>query len=757
MAVSIENMRKQKQAVSHLNYTLDDPLDDELDENIHPMDTPAAEAKLSKLQDWWSEAKTQHSENRYQMAIDCDFYDGLQWKDEDVEVLNERGQVPLVFNKTAQHINWLLGTERRTRVDFKVHGRSDNDIQTAESKTQLIKYVNDVNKGQYARSKAFSDAMRAGVGWLEDGIRSDPHDELLFTRWEHWRSMWWDAMSKQDDIQDARYLFRVKHVDQDYALAMFPDRKSAIMQATQNYDLFNFEDEEEFTFNSLYQDQSVHTHFGAHGRSFLDSAFHVGLRRQRVKLIECWYREPVTRQQVRARKHALMGPALLDRLEAVDGQAHTGTDPAVETLIANGYASVYDALHMEVRCAIFVEGFLLQDKKSPYNHNRFPFTPIWAYKRDRDGMPYGVIRNMRDPQEDLNKRRSKALFLLSTNQLIADEDAFEDWDEAIDEAARPDGVLKKKRGAEVEINRQLDLAEEHVMLMEQDIKFLESSSGVTEENLGEVTNTNSGRAINLRQTQGSVVTAVLFDNLRQAIQAEGEIQLSLIEQFYAEPKKFRITGGNGKTEFAAVNGLGTADDGAMFIDNDIQASQADFVVDVEDFSESIRLSMFDQLMEMTTRLDPTVTMQILDLIIDLSDVPGKDEIVKRIRSMNGQIDPNDPERESKEQAQQNTKDEQARLAKRDKEAEIRKKESTATQAEAAGQLKRTDALSQAMEIAAMMSENPQLARAVDLLMDGIGSGDTPDLGPIQPIVPAGQTTVDNPLTEPETQEGNTNG
>lgn len=236
MAVPFENMKKQLQKRSSLNYSFDDEDTDDVKPS-HPLDTPEAQATLAKLSDWWSEAKTMHSDNRYQQSIDADFYDGLQWSDEDARVLRERGQMPLVFNKTAQHINWLCGTERRTRVDFKVHGRSDNDVVPAESKTKLLKYVTDVNKTGYQRSKAFADSMKVGIGWMEEGIRSDPHDEPLFTRHEHWRCMWWDALAKEDDLSDARYLFRVKYTDEDFAIAMFPDREQAIKAASLNHNL----------------------------------------------------------------------------------------------------------------------------------------------------------------------------------------------------------------------------------------------------------------------------------------------------------------------------------------------------------------------------------------------------------------------------------------------------------------------------------------------------------------------------------------
>lgn len=720
MAASIENMRNMKRGVQPLDARFDQFGDEEdLDSDVHPLDTAESKLLLKKLQEYWNEARTAHSENRFQQSIDADFYDGLQWDDRDAEILRERGQAPLVFNKTAQHINWILGTERRTRVDFNVLPRNDTHEKVAKSKTKLLKYVSDVNKGQFARSRAFADAMKVGVGWIEDGIRSDPREEPLFTRYEHWRNMWWDALAKEPHLQDGRYIFRVKWTDTDIAKAMFPNRSNVIERSARHNDLNFFEDDDDFNFTSLYADhRSSHPVF-ARGRSFLDTSFNIGNRRKRNKLIECWYRKPITGKFLRSRPHALMMPDLLQKLDRVNGLPFDVEDEGQKFLIDNELASTYDAVEMQVWVAIWTGNDLLQNMQSPYKHNRFPFTPIWAYRRDRDGQPYGPIRNMRDAQEDLNKRKSKALFILSTNQLIGDEDAFEDWDEAIDEAARPDGVLKHKRGATFEINRNIDLAAEHVALMHDDMQFLESASGVTEENLGEVTNTNSGTAINLRQTQGSVVTAMLFDNLRESIQLQGEIQLSLVEQFYAEPKIIRITNDAGQSEFESINSMERDEDGNLSVLNSITETAADFVVDTQDFRETIRLAMFDQLMEMTTRLDPEVTMQILDLIIDLSDVPGKDEIVRRIRKINGQTDPDDPNRDQIEADKDAQDADDAKRMRRGEDAKTAKDEAMTDKslADAAGM--RAETLKEALEIAASLKGDKKLAQAVDILMASV--------------------------------------
>lgn len=735
MAVSIDEFRRELPKRSLFDLSLDTE-NDPVESNQNPLDSAESKKKLRKLKEWWTETRTAHSENRLEQMIDVGFYDGEQWRDEDAKEIMARGQHPLVYNKTAQHINWLLGTERRTKVDFKVLPRGGEDTEAALTKQQLLKYVSDVNKGQFVRSRAWADSVKSGVGWLESGVRSDPTEEPLYERYEHWRNMWWDHLAKESDLSDARYIFRAKWVDQDIAMQMFPTRKAAIEQSARN-DEFRFQDDDEEPtgFTPLYRDSNGNPYLG-YGRSQFDESFTIGNRRRRNRLIECWYREPVPVERFRGVRFAGQREDIGQRFDKMDGLPFDENDEEMNEMVNQGLATTYDAIEMQVRVAIWTGSHLLLDQPTPYNHNRFPFIPVWCYRRDRDGMPYSPIRNMRDAQEDLNKRKSKALFILSTNQLIGDEDAFEDWEEASDEAARPDGVLKHRRGAQFEINRNLEMASQHVDLMQMDMEFLESTSGVTEENLGEINNVSSGTAINLRQVQGSVVTAMLFDNLREAIQLQGEINLSLIEQFYAEPKKIRIVNDRGRSEFMQVNDMGFDAAGMPQMVNPITESQADFIVDTQDFRESMRMAMFDQLMEMTTRLDPEVTMQILDLVVELSDVPGKDEIVRRIRRLNNQTDPEDPNRDEIEAQADAQAAEDADREKRKEEADIAAKEAQAgkfgadtlkakadaSKSSAEGVQSTSEAMRMAVEIVAMLKGDQNLARAVDVLMDSFEEG-----------------------------------
>jgi hypothetical protein len=255
-----------------------------------------------------------------------------------------------------------------------------------------------------------------------------------------------------------------------------------------------------------------------------------------------------------------------------------------------------------------------------------------------------MIRRLRDLQVDINKRASKALHILSTSKIIMDDDAVEDIDELREEAARPDAVIVKKRGSELTLDADRDLAQWHVEMMSRSISLVQSSSGVTDENMGRRTNATSGIAIQRRQDQGAMATAKLFDNLRLAKQIQGEKQLSLIEQFMSEQKSFRITNSRGAPEYVDVN------DGLP--ENDIIRSKADYVISEADWRASMRQAAADQLLEAMSKLPPAVSMVMLDLVVENMDLPNVEEIVKRIRAVTGQRDPDAEELSPEEVAQQ---------------------------------------------------------------------------------------------------------
>lgn len=597
------------------------------------LDSEKMVALHKKLLGYYRSELDRSAENRAEQAEDEQFYDNIQWSAKDAAVLRERNQMPLVYNVISSSIDWVTGTEKRARTDFKILPRRKEDAKAAQRKTELMKYLSDVNRTQFDISRCFEDATKVGIGWMEDGIDFNTENEPIFSKYESWRNILWDTAATELDLSDARYIFRTKWVDLDIALSMFPKRAAVLRRAATT--------DGHIAGDDLYGDTAMDDReTDGSGVVFDDYGIDDG-NRPRVRMIEAWFRMPST---VKRLSGGMFSGEIYDEFSEAHNEA-----------IESGEATLSERTSMVMNVAVLTASGMLWFSQSPYRHNRFPFTPVWAYKKGDDGMPYGMVRRLKDLQRDINKRASKALHILSSNKVIMDEGAVADVNNLMDEVARPDALLVVKANKRFDLTSDRDLAPAHLELMSRDISMIQQASGVTDELMGRKTNAVSGIAIQSRQQQGSLVTAKLFDNLQLFAQVRGEKQLSLIEQFMSEKKQFRITNQRGQPEYIEVN------DGLP--ENDITHSKADFLISEADWQTTLRQSQANQLMDMATKLPPQVMMVILDLIVENLDVVNADEIVKRIRSVTGQRDPDADEEQmtAEEQQKQAAQQQQAQL------------------------------------------------------------------------------------------------
>ena len=602
---------------------------------VHPMDERAVcECHAELVSKYRYELEIQ-SENRAEQAKDEDYYDNIQFTQEQWDELMARGQAPIAYNVIAQTCNWVIGSEKRGRTDFKILPRGAEDAKPADVKTKYMKYVSDLNRTPFNRSRSFEDTVKVGVGWIETGVPDDEDDEPTGDRYESWRNILWDSASTAMDTSDMRYQFRTKWLDLDIAIAMFPDRAEVLRESVQETNIYS-------TDAMLDGDEAMD---GAEAeRELFGGVNPIYLyKRQRVRVIEAWYRVPETADMIKGGRFK--------------GDIYDAKDPRHVEVIQSGNGRLHKKVIMRTRVMFMTTTAPLADMPSPFRHNRLKFIPVWGYRRGRDNLPYGLIRGLRDIQDDINKRASKALYILSSNKIIMEEGALPDdmtLDEFADEAARPDAILVRRRGYEMSLNNDRDLSQWHLELMSRNINMIQQVGGVTDELLGRTTNAVSGIAVTKRQEQGSVATNKLFDNLRFAVQQHGEITLSLIEQFVTEEKQFRITNERGTPQYITMN------DGLP--ENDIARAKADFVISETDWRATIRQAQAEQLMDLISKMPPQVGMVLLSYAVENLDITNREELVAEIRKLTGQRDPNQieptPEEVAAQQAQAQAQAEQ---------------------------------------------------------------------------------------------------
>lgn len=716
----------------------------------NPLDSDDKLTLWKRLQGWLWEEKDLQSDSRIQMAIDEDFYDHQQWRAEDLAAMRARFQAPLVFNRIFLAANWLYGTAMRTKTDWDVKPREKDDEATAPKKKKLMKFVSDVNHAPYERLMSFKESITAGLSWIDHGICGDPDRELLEVQHETWRNVWHDSRNRRLVLKDGRYVFRERTLDLDYSLATWPEREEQLRESAQAADQ---RDRMIDASDPLRWDSSgneLQTGLGGtedeastgQRSGFGNALTTTEALRKRVRITECWYRVPV-------RKVILKG-------QVYDGKTFDKNDPLMVQALQEKACTARISIKQEVRYALWCDKGLLAEGTTPFKHDQFPLVPVICYRRKRDGTFYGVVRGMRDAQEDYNKRASKALHLLSTRGVLFETGAFGDdadeEEEARDELARPDFFLGYRAGKKVELKEGVQLADAHLDMMDRDGAHMEAASGVTNELMAIQTQAVSGVAIQKRQQQGQLTTTEPFEMFRLAQQMSGEITLSMIEQFYSEEKTFRITGERpDQHEFESINTPEyNPTKNAWEWKDDITKHKADFVISEIDYNESVRLAQYETTMQYMAKLAPELSIKFLDLAIELSDVPNKQEWLKRIRKINGEPDPDEgktPEGQQAAAERQQKQAEQDAMAKRAQEAEVAKVEGEAAKAQGQAKLSQaqladiiTRAVKQAMEAAVMIVTTPGVTPAADVILDVAGvpqfPASMPTGGAAPPMPPA---------------------
>lgn len=204
------------------------------------------------------------------------------------------------------------------------------------------------------------------------------------------------------------------------------------------------------------------------------------------------------------------------------------------------------------RCVFTQSGHLEEPALSPYiDEEGQPENPIKAASLyiDRDNNRYGDVRDMIDPQDEINKRRSKGLHLISQRQARIGPNAQVGVDEVRKELARPDGVILSD---DVEILQTNDMAAQNLQLL-QEAKAEIDLQGANSALQGKNENDMSGRAILAQQQGGMVEVALHLDRLRTLTLQVYEAIWNRIRQFWNEERWIRISDDERNLKFVGIN------------------------------------------------------------------------------------------------------------------------------------------------------------------------------------------------------------
>ena len=295
--------------------------------------------------------------------------------------------------------------------------------------------------------------------------------------------------------------------------------------------------------------------------------------------------------------------------------------------------------------AVVVGGVLIMDGPSYYRDEKGKTVcPIEAFSAyvDRENARYGVVADMRGPQDEINHRRSKAVHFLHSRRVMAQQGAVADVAQAKREIARPDGWVEVVDPQAVKV---LDTAQETTgnLNMLQEAKAEIDLLGPNNALQGKGTEDQSGRAIIAQQQAGLAELAPLYDRFNDFKLRVYRATWARIKQFWKAPKWIRITDDEQATQFIGLNQVQGIDPMTMQpqVSNPVAQMDVDVILETGPDTITLQSEEFEQLAQIMPQL-ATLPPPYALALIEASSLPAQRK-KKMTELLSGQGQQQDPE------------------------------------------------------------------------------------------------------------------
>ncbi|EMO1984853.1 portal protein [Citrobacter freundii] len=642
----------------------------------------------------------------------CAYYDGDQIPPQVAAVLEERGQPVECQNLIAPAIDSVLGTEAKTRSDLRVEANYENDDmeKLAEALNAEFYTVCQEMRIDRVRSDAYAGQIKAGLSWVEVRRNPDVTGPRYIAEQINRNEVDWDWLSKKPDLRDARWVRRRRWIDLDEAVMLFPQRAETLKNAVGTWDTFDdIEriDGDDVDLRSGWEERQTWSR---------NEAEYLSTSRDRIMLYVIYYR-------VYDRIPMLALPT--GKMVEYDKN-----NVAHAVAVASGRVKVEMRLVSFIRESWWAGPYHLGDRPCDAPQGMFPLVPFWGFRKDQSGIPYGLVSRMISAQNSYNFRHLKVTWLLQASQVIMDSDATNMTAEQVrKEANRPDGVFilnadrknKTKAADALQINRDSSVSAQQMQIMEYDRQNIQDCAGIYSSYMGQDTSgVVSGIAVSNLVEQSSTTLAEINDNYTMACNALGELVLNYLLEDLKQKTSYTIVVNRKDKRRRKVVTINTpGDDGK--ITNDISRLDARIILAPIDSTPAYRAQLADRLIGIIQKLPPQAQSAVIDLVLELVEIPNKDEFIDRVSRALGTQDPQYMTDEEKQVSQQQAKLNEFAQALQFKQqiAEIQNKDADTASKQASANKSQASADGQKYSDGLTMAQTGQIMQQMELTQQTI--------------------------------------
>tara|TARA_R100000353_G_C6510066_1_gene196392 strand:- start:463 stop:2799 length:2337 start_codon:yes stop_codon:yes gene_type:complete len=169
---------------------------------------------------------------KYQEAIE--FRAGAQWSNEEKDVLEARGQAPIVVNRIHPIVETAKSLLTYNSPQFRSTAREDSDRDTAKVFSDLFAWIWEQSTGNEELKKVIDDYYVGGMGVFN--VYQDPQADMgkgeVYIKSINPLDVYIDPNSKDIYARDAAHILVAKHLTDEQAMQLYPDFMDIIEDAS---------------------------------------------------------------------------------------------------------------------------------------------------------------------------------------------------------------------------------------------------------------------------------------------------------------------------------------------------------------------------------------------------------------------------------------------------------------------------------------------------------------------------------------------
>lgn len=613
----------------------------------------------------------------------CDrFFAGDQWEEADKSRLALVRRPALTINKILPTVANIMGEQINARAETSFRPRSGASSATADTLNKVFKQISDNNQLAWKRSDMFADGIITSRGFLD--VRIEYGDSMTGeVRIDNLnpKNVIIDPDGEDYDPDTWSEAFTTKWLTADDIAVLYSAEDAELLRnREQSYFPYGYDSIQ--AFRDRFGDRFNPMYTGDYDNSNV---------MRNIRVIDRQYRKLDRQKHFVSTETGQMRPV-----------PESFNRDKIAFFVDKFGFQIAEKMVRRIRWTVIADNVLLHDDWSPYKH----YTVVPYFPHFRRGNTIGLVENLLDSQDLLNKTTSQELHVVNTTansgyKVKAGALANMSVEELEQNGARtglvievngdPDKDVQKIAPNQVPqgLDRISYKAEEHIKTV----------SGVSDSAQGMDRADVAAKAIQEKRKAGSTNLVKPLDNLTRTDYFLARNTLDLVQEFYTSEQIMTIVKDEttGETEDFVINQVQA--NGEVL--NDLTLGEYDVVITSVPARESLEDSQFEQAMAMR---EAGITLPD-DVLIDTSRLMNKKDIIRKMAAQS-----QSPEAQARRQLEQAQLE--AEVTKTQGEGAVKQADAGLKQAKTQETMAKTQVLAETPPEPPKAGPDPELEHAV---------------------------------------------